>query len=469
MQRNHLRGLLVCVVPAVVIGLVAGYTLWPRKPKPDLEHDGGTILVYEVDLERTRQRAEPPPDGLSDAEMSRLATQIRQRIDPTDLKNVAVRPAGDRRVEIVIPATRNADDVEEAKQLLAQTGVLEFRILANGADDEAGITAAQVQVATTKPEELRRLAVAGLPVPGPEGEFNVEVNDTRARVRYVWAELGPEERESLSLANHDEGKHGLYDHLAGLRNQVVPVRVDAAGYVPTSAHDAAFVLLSRKCESRDQLAREEAEKQKLLRAGKSEAEAEKTIDRKKVEYFVLTRVSQADTLRVGNDIALQAKAATDRTGGPCLEFTLNEAGARLFGAITRRNKPSLGVGRHLAIILDGRVMAMPTIQSEIGERGQITGRFDRATVERLVRILQSGSLSAELREKPVSEQTVAPTLVREPPRSKTLAIGLTVGAVVAWIVCVKLSRRWLAGSKLPTAIPTPGGVAPEPGETRNGS
>ena len=62
------------------------------------------------------------------------------------------------------------------------------------------------------------------------------------------------------------------------------------------------------------------------------------------------------------------------------------------------------------MLLDERIVSAPSIQSEINNRGQITGKFDRKKVDRDVQILRSGALSAELVEKPVSENTIGPTL-----------------------------------------------------------
>ncbi len=46
----------------------------------------------------------------------------------------------------------------------------------------------------------------GKPPPAPEDAFPVDINDTKAMVRYAWVELGPEERESLGLLERQCGK-----------------------------------------------------------------------------------------------------------------------------------------------------------------------------------------------------------------------------------------------------------------------
>ena len=172
MQRNFLRGLLICLIPCLLAALFA---VRLDKYRLGIDLAGGTILVYQVNLERTklRKEAEKGPKeseskdkdgkdkdkdtqlpGLSPEEMNQLAAQIKRRIDPTDIKNVTVRPSGDRRVEIILPtggsaggrSNLSAEDIEEVKRLISQMGVLEFRILANGPDDQAGLQAARLTI-----------------------------------------------------------------------------------------------------------------------------------------------------------------------------------------------------------------------------------------------------------------------------------------------------------------------------------
>ncbi|MCI0703915.1 MAG: protein translocase subunit SecD [Planctomycetia bacterium] len=451
MQRNFLRGFLICLIPCLLAALFA---LRPEKYRLGIDLAGGTILVYEVNLERTKQRKEAigqsdpagsqpassgPLQGLSSEEMQQLAHQIKRRIDPTDIKNVTVRPLGGNRIEIILPtggaatggrANLSAEDIEEVKRLISQMGVLEFRILANGFDDQAGVVAARDEINAKIPEELKARAEKGLAPEGPGGNFNVDIGETKANVKYVWTELGPEQRESLGLSNAAEGSPGgLWGTLAAQRDKAVPSPPDIA--------TCAMLLYSRKCISVEQLAKEKMDFDKLKREnpGKSDEEIEKMMNRKKYEYFVLTRVSTEDSLRVGGEITLTANADTDpKTFNPCVSFRFNSAGGQQFGKITRRNKPTGSQVRQLAILLDDRVVSAPTLQGEITNIGQITGRFDKKSVDRLVQILRSGALSAELREKPVSENTIGPTLGADTIRRGTTAVGMAFIAVLVFMV-----------------------------------
>ncbi|MBN9120943.1 MAG: protein translocase subunit SecD [Planctomycetes bacterium] len=466
MQRNFLRGLLICLIPCLLAALFA---VRPEKYRLGIDLAGGTILVYQVNLERTKLRKETeqgkdkdptkdqnaPAQGLTSDEMAQLAAQIKRRIDPTDIKNVTVRPSGDRRVEIILPtsgaaggrANLSTEDIEEVKRLISQMGVLEFRILANGPDDEKGMLAARdaiteaskktttwVNPKTGKEEpasDLQVRAARGLPPTPPDGTFEVDIGDTKAKVRYVWVEIGQEYREEHGLSNASEGTGGLWGRLAANRDKTVAVPND-------DISTASSLYYSRECVSADQLAKEKADFERLKRENptKSDAEIEALMNRKKYEYFVLTRVSPVDSVKVGGDITLTANSGTDpKTFNPCVEFVFNAAGGQVFGQITRRNKPDKnGHTRLLAVVLDERLVSAATIQSEITTRGQITGKFDRKKVDRDVQILRSGALSAELVEKPVSENTIGPTLGADTIKRGTTAIGMAFVAVLVFMV-----------------------------------
>lgn len=74
---------------------------------------GGTILVYEIDL-RKNQDSENKFDPVRDINV--LAESLKRRIDPNDLYNITIRPAGgEGRIEIILPTggTHRAKKAEE--------------------------------------------------------------------------------------------------------------------------------------------------------------------------------------------------------------------------------------------------------------------------------------------------------------------------------------------------------------------
>ncbi len=85
-------------------------------------------------------------------------------------------------------------------------------------------------------------------------------------------------------------------------------------------------------------------------------------------------------------------------------FMLDRVGAKKFGKAT-----TSGVGKRLAIILDGRIISAPTIQEPITTgSGQITGDFTFQSATDLALLLRSGALPAPLNI--IEERTVGPDL-----------------------------------------------------------
>jgi preprotein translocase subunit SecD len=62
----------------------------------------------------------------------------------------------------------------------------------------------------------------------------------------------------------------------------------------------------------------------------------------------------------------------DLNGNPSVGLTLTEDGAKAMEETTSKN-----LKKKLAIVLNGRVVSAPTIQSTITKEVQITGRFDK--------------------------------------------------------------------------------------------
>lgn len=83
----------------------------------------------------------------------------------------------------------------------------------------------------------------------------------------------------------------------------------------------------------------------------------------------------------------------DPIEGAKVDFVFNSEGGSRFRKETARH-----IGDNMAIVLDGRVMSAPVIQSAIGARGQITmGGRDLQSAQDLALVLRAGSLPVPLR------------------------------------------------------------------------
>ncbi len=147
-----------------------------------------------------------------------------------------------------------------------------------------------------------------------------------------------------------------------------------------------------------------------------------------VEGYEILRDVQGDPYLLEKQVPLTgAGLATARVdygqfGSPEVSFALMSEGAKIFSQLTRTN-----IGRRLAIVLDGKVKSAPVIQSEISDRGQITGRFTQQEALDLALVLRSGALPAPLHVE--EERTIGPLLGSDSIRAGIRATGIGLALV----------------------------------------
>lgn len=463
MQRKFLRDFLICFIPCLIAGILVfrAYQKYERGEggfKLGIDLVGGTILVYEVDQQREKERRELSK-GQEDRSFTgektseRLAEAIKRRIDPDDVKNIIVRTAGEYRIEVILPTGShrknaegkknvNAGEVEKIKTLIEEVGSLEFRIVANKIDDQQGIAVAQELYPTDQdPEALKQDsaqwrvdAIAGrLPrAPFPkENETWYIQNDPERKARYAWVELGTIGRADFGLLNkydpsdprHEEfvnkvrEKPDLYKKEAGnlshnLWGLLADARAKNAAYQDPGT---GYLFYSRPCLNSTLSAEERA--------------------KRKYEYFILTRISERVEVD-GTKVTVTARPDTGQNGKPVIGFRFNNTGGQEFSKLTRQNKPDDQgqFKRQLAIILNGKLIQAPSINAIIGDNGIIEGDFNMDYVNLIVQQLRSGALPATLKQKPVAENTIGPTLGQDTINSGTKAIGGAYLAVLLFML-----------------------------------
>ena len=130
---------------------------------------------------------------------------------------------------------------------------------------------------------------------------------------------------------------------------------------------------------------------------------------------------------VGGEHLTDARADFSE-GEPVVAFRFNSYGSKRFGTATRD-----GVGRRLAIVLDGRVLTAPEVKTAItGGSGIITGNFTVQSASELALMLRSGALPAPL--EVVEERIVGPGLGTDSIEAgkKSCVIGLAL--VLAFVL-----------------------------------
>lgn len=124
----------------------------------------------------------------------------------------------------------------------------------------------------------------------------------------------------------------------------------------------------------------------------------------------------------GDDLT-NAQPSFDQNNRPAVSFQFNVSGARAFGDYTAEH-----IGEPFAIVLDGKVISAPVIQSHIaGGSGIITGNFSVEASTNLAVLLRSGALPASM--KFLEERTIGPELGQDSIDAGKVAAIVAVAAV----------------------------------------
>ncbi|MGF6751556.1 protein translocase subunit SecD [Paraburkholderia sp. MM5482-R1] len=107
------------------------------------------------------------------------------------------------------------------------------------------------------------------------------------------------------------------------------------------------------------------------------------------------------------DRIIDASAGFDEHQRPSVNIRLDSAGGRAVRAVSRDN-----IGKPMAMVLfehgKGEVLTVATIQSELGDRFQITGQPTPQAAADLALLLRAGSLAAPM--EIIEERTIGPSL-----------------------------------------------------------
>ncbi len=131
----------------------------------------------------------------------------------------------------------------------------------------------------------------------------------------------------------------------------------------------------------------------------------------KGEKYLVSEVPVLD-----GSMMTDARVAYDQSNQPIISFSLNSAGAKIFGKFSGEN-----VGNRMAVVLDGVVYSAPVIRERIGGgHGQISGGFTVQEAHDVAIALRSGALLAPvtLEEK----RSVGPSLGADSIRLSMIAL-----------------------------------------------
>jgi preprotein translocase subunit SecD len=131
---------------------------------------------------------------------------------------------------------------------------------------------------------------------------------------------------------------------------------------------------------------------------------------------------------VTGDELTDARPDSDQNGMPAVAFRFNATGARAFGDYTANH-----IGEPFAIVLDGKVISAPVIQTHIaGGSGVITGRFSVQQATDLALLLRAGALPAGMTF--LEERTIGPELGADSIQAGMIASAIGFAAVVVFMI-----------------------------------
>jgi protein-export membrane protein SecD len=122
---------------------------------------------------------------------------------------------------------------------------------------------------------------------------------------------------------------------------------------------------------------------------------------------------------ISGDNLLDAQPQMDTQNNQTIvSFSLDRVGAKRFGKAT-----STGIGKQLAIVLDGKIISAPVIRDTIASgSGQISGGFTFQSATDLALLLRSGALPAPLNI--IEERTVGPDLGQDSINAGMIALAI---------------------------------------------
>jgi len=143
----------------------------------------------------------------------------------------------------------------------------------------------------------------------------------------------------------------------------------------------------------------------------------------------------SDTALVNKRIILSGENLLDaqpqmnnQTNETVVSFTLDRVGAKRFGKAT-----STGIGKQLAIVLDGKIVSAPVIRDTIASgNGQISGNFTFQSATDLALLLRSGALPAPLNI--IEERTVGPDLGQDSINAGIIALFIGFILVITFML-----------------------------------
>ena len=392
-----------------------------------LDLQGGMHLVLEVDKSKLSD------DEASDA-VDRALQIIRNRVDQFGVTEPSIQREGEDRIIVQLPGVQ---DALQAKSLVGQTALLEFKVVRSSAEFTETLRRVddflyQKSEKTESSADDSEEAGNGDDEEDEASKDEESEDETEAEEEESGDdEAAPSETPGMDVEPEtDPGDTAKPDFLA---DSDTPAETGDAKspltsrlrFFRTGEQDNAWVPLELIAEVESLLAVPGV--RGLVPFGASFVwgrESEQYGEAKMRALYLLDDRAELTGSSVRNAV-VQVGLDTNRPNTPGVSLTFTGEGSHDFSRITGAN-----VGRRLAIVLDGKVQMAPTIIDKIPHgRASITGNFDFDESKILSIVLRAGALPAPLEF--IEERTVGPSLGRDSIRMgvRAAVLGLVIVAI----------------------------------------
>jgi len=380
-------GLRELIILAIVLG--SAYSIWPsiqyhtkqgaekikfaeenskivsNSVKFGLDLAGGTSIILEIDKSGLK------PDEASDVQERSLEI-IRNRVDQYGLSEPQIYPSGSNR----IVADLAGIGIEDARELVGGTAILEFKIVAE--QEKAA------QVLTSIDNYLK-----GRELVSTDTVAASSADTTAAPAAVDTASWSDEDEESFNKKNTEtEQPKGGEVAAANYINPDKPFTGFLTNYNSSLAVPQEYI--SRVQAILDMPGVQALFSRDLAFAWGRDYEVLQNGNKLK-RLYILKRRAEMDGKEVATARANRISGGLT-SGQVAVSLRFKGMGPKKFGSVTGNN-----IGKQMAIVLDGQVISAPTIQDRIpnGE-AQITGLADMAEATRLAIVLRAGALPAPM-------------------------------------------------------------------------
>ncbi|HDL18469.1 MAG TPA: protein translocase subunit SecD, partial [Bacteroidetes bacterium] len=340
------------------------------------------------------------------------------RVDQFGVSEPNIQKRGSQRILVELPGIQ---EIQRAKELINQTALLEFKMLAD--NDVLSEVLKKIDEAVKEKQGLKSPAAKDTSVT-KEGKTG-EKDTTKANVIRAEDLFGQQTAKSGSDSTAADSTGLEVDRKIFTESPFLALLRDFRG-------GGGEVGVPRKNRFAVEKILKDPDIKKLIPNDDQFLWSSKANAYRDDYYYELYLVKKRPELTGKYLTDAQVKIGSgsnfNSAGKPEVHFTLNSEGARIFGRVTGAN-----INKRMAIVLDNRVYSSPVIRSKI-TRGNpyIEGIDDMKEAQEIAIVLRAGALPAPIHI--IEERTVGPSLGADSIRKGTLSAVIGFAVVVLFMI-----------------------------------